>query len=472
MVNLEVLPLDEQKKIKAASLAGRTIFALKNAKKSVSNYVLPIFLAVSVGAGGALTSYKSERAREARIPLGFFEIHQIEKDNPGIFEVVEGAKPNKQRATVYYLAGLNDLTMKVFECWNTANERGDVAGEFPKELEARFDSDNKKHRYELRDLFEFVPGNCELLKEDATNFTSVHNMASKASTQLENAWDGRHNNVHHKETYIDIEIYSDGKGNLHTRPVPKTKLVYDYTIHNYDYNSKSGEAASKTIDELAKISLSISPLDKSLLASKTNPEGERAAIESRTRGEKTVELSSEELRTFANTWYTGATIIQIEPRIHSALSQVREDALKWKGSKANAKSSTYTNKDPYDKGPLEYQVVQGIIPHCKELEAASGEYLQSLQKTSDELLVLRQKIQELVDASHNGEYSEYHARDILRYTQQLYLTNFSNGFDINQFRTERPILFGFGGIILGAGAGIGLMALRRKFLPKFISTDL
>lgn len=122
--------------------------------------IAPLVLAAAFGTLGGLKSCDYENRREGCVPLGFSEIHQIEidalKENR-----IDGEGVNNEGkgiAATYYLAGLNDLTMKIFECWNTANTKEEnIYGNFAQELKKRFDPANKKHHYELGDLFDIVP---------------------------------------------------------------------------------------------------------------------------------------------------------------------------------------------------------------------------------------------------------------------------------------------------------------------------
>ena len=94
--------------------------------------IIALGLGVAASFYSGHKSYEYEKLRESKIPLAFSEIHQIETDAIAQGKVI-GENPNEgliERenesevggiARTYYLAGLNDLTMKIFECSNTAH---------------------------------------------------------------------------------------------------------------------------------------------------------------------------------------------------------------------------------------------------------------------------------------------------------------------------------------------------------------
>ena len=97
-------------------------------------------------ATGVGVAYHSEFERNKMIPLGFSEMEQIEKDAK--YKGVQLGPMN------VYLPAVNDATMKIFECWNLANDRvlGNVNRIFATELEIKIDPSLNFYKYSILDF--------------------------------------------------------------------------------------------------------------------------------------------------------------------------------------------------------------------------------------------------------------------------------------------------------------------------------
>ena len=440
-------------------------------------YAAPFLLAGALGIFSGMKSYEHERIREARIPLGFSEIHQIEQDaqqqgrivaeNNDLVLKIEAEEDvrnqEKTMARTLYLAGLNDLTMKVFECWNNANENNDdIYKRFARELEKRFDPTIKKHHYELSDLFEIVPQSCQEVKKQLHNFMKAQESLPAIIDNFDKSWSDSHSNHYHTIVYPSISY--DSKGNAHM--TLKTDQVYDNTTHSYNYDADFGEKASKSLNELLVSVPDIRLREKIFTASKTNVEGEKAAKVSRKKGEEEKVFSQEELKSIADTWYTGSTFTLGEHLVYNFWSDVQEDAKKWDAAKINAKSVSYNTTSRNDIGPLEYRVARDARNHGNGLLAGLNEVIGSVQYTEEILPKLRAKISEFVNTSKNSNNYNELGKNVLALAKEMYKKNFKKGFDSEESRTSMIVLWSFLGAISGALAGGGALAGLDKIAKR------
>lgn len=426
-----------------------------------------------LGLTGGIKSYQHEKVREARIPLGFSEIHQIETDAFAQGKVAgEGAvnEESKGMARTLHLAGLNDLTMKIFECWNEANEKGgDVYREFARELEKRFNTTEKKHYYELGDLFSLVSESAKHVKKQFGNFAKIQNAIPAIAQNLNNSWTERHHDNYHTEWYLDTETETDSEGHVHSHTVLKSREVYDNTDHYYYYHKENGEQAVHSLEHLISSVGDIHIKEKILTASKTNPEGEKSAVESRKKGTKEIVLSKAELRQIADTWYSGATITLNEPGIYTYWDKVVEDAKEWGKAKLSAKDVAFRTHSRSDNGPEEYRTAHRARDDCKSLGEIVNIVLSTVNYTESNLPVLRESINEFMETARNDSNYKKIGKKVLSQTKEIYTKNFQKGFDVERFRGWVISLWVLAGLAVGAGAGFGAgYGIERIFgEPKY-----
>lgn len=448
---------------------------LRRTRRIVAHDVAPAVLAgvigLSAGVAGGMNGCAHERAREARIPLGFSEISQIEKDVIRENRIIgEGGEKDSQigMARTIYLAGVNDLTMKVFECWNEANEEGgDVSKNFAINLAGRFDPKQKRYRYELEDLFEITQDSIRPVKEQLFNFIRIKNSLPGAITNLESAWTEDHDDQYHTEFYLETETYTDADGDLDTRIVPKTRSVYDYTDHSYWYHREQGEQAARSISGLVASIQDIRLPEQIRTASKTNPEGEQAAQKSRAKKNENVALSQEELKKIADAWYLGATMTQTEPAIYQSWRSLCNNAPSWQTASRSARDAFYRTYSHSDSGPREFQIAQETQKDCSNLVNATNKVVTSVEFTEEQLPVLRAKIGDFVEsAMSTGNYISK-GREVLDLTKRIYRTNYEGGFEVERFRTIVPVALTTLGLLLGAVAG----GTGGSYLQKRLRND-
>ncbi|VVB79008.1 Uncharacterised protein [uncultured archaeon] len=433
-------------------------------------------LGITMGLFGGIFSYNHEKTRESKIALGFSEIHQIEIDaqkQGRIFAEGIGRNDETGMARTYYLAGLNDLCMKVFECWNDSNsESGDVYKKFAEELKNRFDSGKKKHQYELEDLFKIVPESSVFVRKQLQTLKEIKDSCPYIYQKFDESWTERHNDNYHTEVYFETVFHTDSKGNSYTTQEMRTRQVYDDTDHYYWYHSENGEAASRSLDEILSKFPEIQIKEKVFTASKTNPDGENAAIASRKKGKEDVVLTPVQLMEIANTWRDGSTIENQIAKAYPIWNQMKNDSILWNGSKSSAKNHHYKTYSSYDSGPNEYRVAYTARDHITNLHRCIDEAIQSLDHTEKSLPELRAKINCFIEETNKGSKNYDDLGDeVVEITRELYEKNFTKGFEMERFRGWMVALCSiFSGLVgsgAGLGAGVGIEKLRERDLDKF-----
>jgi len=433
--------------------------------------ILAGVLGITVSLGMGYKSYEYERLRESKIPLAFSEIHQIEQDAINQGRVVgEGTEQThlieyepQGMPRTYYLAGLNDLTMKIFECSNTAHsQEGNFYKQFAQELKLRFDSENKKHHYELVDLFEIVPQSAQKVNTQIAHFIEIEKALPGIIQSFDSAWTEKHNDNYHTEIYWSTEFYTDSKGISHTRPVMRTRSVYDDTDHSYWYYKEEGEKASTSLDSLINNFPNIYISERIILSPIVNEEGEKAVRESRKLNKDDKELTQEEIKNFVNTWYTGSTLIINELKAYPLWSNLTGFSQEWREAKNTAHDDFYKTYHHSDEGPKEYQVSKKSRNECNNLRDVLGNAIESVQFTQRNLPELQKNIFEFIESAEKNEDYKRLGKEVLAKTRELYEKNFEEGFNVDRFRAGMIFLWSLLGLVGGAGIGAGAGVVLEK----------
>lgn len=397
-------------------------------------------LMVGLGLG-----WNHEAAREASIPVGFSEIHQMERDAE-----YEGRQIGPMAR---YLAGTNDMTMNVFNAWNKANERATVGSPVPNfasELDYNAGQKLRIHHYELPHYFKSIPDEADAARRLLEPYEQVRLQAADANAQLSRTWDESHHDVMRTEWHT--RTVDDGNGRSHTETY--STQVYDHTIHRYSYDRAHGEASSTSLDALTRKGRAASFTEDMPIAKQTNADGEYAAEKSRGLRQA---LSPQEAMTYASVWKYGSTLMTNLPVIHARLSELARDADRWRGEKNSAHDERYTTTSHWDSGPREYQTVERALSHGRDLERSVSEVLEGVDYTRAMTPVLEAKIQEFiaVQLDRKPGNAKKLCKEILSITKEIYAKNFKKGFDVKRFRAGivalAALLGAFAGGLLGAG---------------------
>lgn len=348
---------------------------------------IEILIGVGIGVvGGIAYSHHHEETRTHVIPLGFSEIHQIERD---------AAKQGKEVGpTTRYLTSVNDLTMKVFETWNDSWEQtyvGDNTHKFAFLLDMRMDPTMKFHKYEVYDYLRTLPAESQAVLDQLKDFVAVRDGIRPIAGHFDRAWDESHIDTYHTEYYEEEETETDSDGNTHTVMVTKSRQVYDYTTHSYWYYPKEGEQASSGLDKLLKEHPALRFDEVLLSASQTNAEGEYAAQKSR-KNEGKKSWTSGDYQQIADRWKQGSTLVQNLPAIYGHWSGLPGDADAWRSAKRTAHGDSYITYSHHDSGPREMSVAENAASRGHALDAKITEVLEGVEFVQKNTPVLEGKI--------------------------------------------------------------------------------
>jgi hypothetical protein len=412
---------------------------------------------VAIGAGIGLAaammfSWHHESIKGKIIPLGFSEITQIEKE-------AEKQKTEVPPLTRYYTSA-NDLTMKVFECWNKSNELilwGSNNHSFARELENRIDPSMRIHHYEITDFTKALPNQADSALIKLKDFLEVLGRIKQVNSHFDDAWSESHFNVYRPEPRTVVD--SNGNSRI------EIDMVYAYTIHSYSYDKKSGEAASKSLDDLLAKHPRLELKEKFMVSPVTHADNERAIEKSREKELKGKRLAPEELVKYAGTWAWGSTLNTNMPKIAEMMYSLINDSQWWNKAKARARSTSYPTFSPSDSGPIEFKVAERALDDGITLDTNISQIKEGIDFVKTFAPNLHQKIVEYVDVTLNGKKGSPGSlkRQILSEAQKAYSKNFKSGFDVHPSKWYMVVLWSLAGAAAGAGVGFGVDWLGENF---------
>ena len=406
---------------------------------------------IGLGIGHHYESY-----REERIPLGFSEITQIRRDAQ--------ARGEEVTSRTLYLAPLNDMVMKVFECSNEAHKNSLYGFAFNKkfaqELEMRIEPTFKFHTNDLNDFLKSVPVNANLFLESLAEHAEVMKNLPNISQLFNKTWDDYHVDNYHTET----RTYDCGTSD-NPQTCTETIQVYDDTDHSYYYHPEFGQKASIALDKLIMEHKNLSYNEKAQTTIKTNAEGEMASEVSREKSGEHLKLNQGELIKIANTWHYGSTLTQNLGKINSLWSNLQGDANSWRKAKTTAHNEFYTTYSHYDSGPAEFQVAESTINHGNKLKNYIEEIISGVNQVKNKVPALESKVKELigVELDNKPGNSRKLAKEIMNLSQEMYKANFKEGFDVDGYRGWMVGLSSLLGLLSGGLIGFGIDCADNKW---------
>ena len=420
-------------------------------KTAIETYIIT---ALSLGAGFT-TSYYYEFDKSRYIPLSFSEKTQIERDSK--------YKEQKVGHITKYLTSVNDICMKVFECYNMSNDpffKNQERHKLAFELDIKIDPALKVHTYQISDLTKDILEESVQTRQQLEELVQIKDEISKVDNFFRGSFDANHNNVY----YPHLVTTYDDEGNAHTN----FELKYDHTTHTYKYHRDYGEKASKSIDELL-ISHKNPGLNETIItSSKTNAEGELASEQSRKKELKGKRFGAQKLQEISDKWSRNAGIIIEFNRFVKSYNNMQGDALAWRGAKQSAHSDQYNTGSSYDSGPSEYQVVVQTLGDLNSVHSAISNMIYTIDYTKKKTPLLEAKIREFISVEldkKNGN-SKRLKGEILSLAKDIYRTNFPSDYEVKDFNVGVVMLFTLlcGG--LGGFAGYKLNQMSDNYLRK------
>lgn len=419
-------------------------YVYEKTKRVLKDTSLEVYICAALGLAVATgISYKIESNREKTVPLAYSEMKQTENTNP----------------VTKYLANTNDISMKIFECWNNSHKGVNDVEAFAEELENVIGSN---YSYtEFSELLRSMNRQSEAALEELKDFTNITNKLIYVNQKFDAAWEDRHDDNYRTEVYTETETYTDAEGHTQVQTVVKTRQVYEDTDHYYDYYQQEGEEASRSLDELIKEQPTLKKIEvKKIL--EVSPEGKEVIKKSRKKGN---ELTEEQILEIANKWNTGSTLIVNLPTIYENWDFLKTDANNWRIAKNTAESISYTTYSSSDPGPEEFQIAEITLSHGRDAFLYTKEFLRGIEYTQQNIPLLEDYIRDYVSLVHEGKHGEAKKirKEIMYTAKELYTANFKNGIDVHPFRAYMILLSGFLGLGLGIGAGFGIDKLGEKY---------
>jgi len=427
--------------------------------------VAAIALAIAGMVGLGYVGHKLEFNKEKMIPLNFSEISQI-KDN---------AKKNNKEVDTFtlYNAGLNDLSMKVFEAWNDSWRYSTTDKKaYMNFADNLFDVMTKhKFRHNLADFLKSVPeeGNNSLNK--LSGFIDARNRMNTVKNHFSNTWDESHIDNYHTEMRSRTVTHTDSEGHTSTSTEYYTVSVYDDTTHTYNYNRNEGLQASVTLDNLLEDFKDIPMKIEIETADKVKSENRSAIKESRKNKSKKEEeqkdFSETEYLNFANQWKFGSIIYLNKDTFEAPWNLLKIDADKWRGAKETARSDRYKTTRHSDSGSLEYQIANKTKGNCDRFIVPVNNVVNGINYIRNNMPELEKKIKLFMEYGHADEKTskaelKKMAFEIKEMTQEIYKEAFPLGADVKRYNVGMVILCGLIGLFGGgaSGAGVGFIIDR------------
>ena len=199
--------------------------------------------AAFLGAVAGGITYNIEEAREGHTPIAFSEVGKTIKK-------LEGQGKTVPPLTKFY-ASTNDVLMKVFEANNIAHENNRVwsRSHFASELEYQMNSSFKVHR-QIPEYAKEFPEISQKAMEALGKITAAQKDLLILIEELKRVWKYESEDITHRESWSAKEC--DIMDEEDCEDVQHSRTVYDYTIHEFEYDPRHGEKANQLMAEFLK----------------------------------------------------------------------------------------------------------------------------------------------------------------------------------------------------------------------------
>lgn len=256
-------------------------------------------------------SFQEEDYKRGQIPLAFSEIGQTRRL---LSYVGQQAPP----LTMHYSVA-NDVPMQVFEANNIGLKwKISLKSEterFAYELEKKVDPSLRVHTL-ISDYAPMFPGISNNAMQSIRPLNSARRDVQPVIEAFRDSWDESHVDHYRTEFYTEqvCRMSGDGKSTV-CHSEPRTRQVYDYTVHDYDYNASAGNRAAALLKDFIQKYPHLRIDEQLMLVPETNAENEWAMRESRIRQHRRQALTQDDYLRLANTWATGSNFNVYMPEI-------------------------------------------------------------------------------------------------------------------------------------------------------------
>lgn len=357
--------------------------------------------------------------------------------------------------TTNFTTLVNDYVMKINEANNLGYQWGTGHKEFGIQLERKHARDMRVHST-LLEINTQMPEAVRQMRQSVGILLDAVRDLPPLIKALDKTWKDTHVD-HYRTVYYTT---TDSKG----KTVRRSRRVYDYTVHDYDFDKRQGLIAAQLLRSFATKYPHLKISDTIMHATETNADNEWAIRESMEDKDKARAMTADDYLAVTNTYATGATLTRNQPEIINRHQQLEGMTPVWETAVHKAKNAHYRTGSRYDAGPAEFRIVEkalddGVV--LKDLIQQIKDGVDYAEKTVPELTKL---VGKYVDAAlHGGEGDLDDMRaEILDKTSTLYEKNFNNGFEMRPFDWGNVALWGLLGAVAGTAAGAGVDYLIDK----------
>lgn len=410
---------------------------------------LAVAAGLIVGIGAAYLS----NWRENCYPLQFSERTQIERDAK-----VKGERPS---ANTIYHANALDIAMKTLEANNETMllpSNKDVS--FAKALKKKYNEPT--HHFSLAQLTEGFDNDVNALMSEMKFHWRVRDAFGGVYSQIKGAW--QHDS--HDE-YITVPVpvtHTDSDGNISVSI--EYRQQYDHTDHVYNFHKDSAWAALDALERFLFVprpNLNVQIARPSVI----NEPNLKAIIDSRKQVDAKKNVSEAEAQKIAKNWGRNAKVPSF---VGSALGHLRSSESMTKEIRTviqtadpyvTKRTSSSTDYNP-PAGFGFYHSFANDVGECARSLTRAEEVIYNSRGIVGEMRTALETLSRADKITSNEIKAAEKARDC---AEKLLRNNFSEGIPVPSKRWYVPVLWGIGGLLIGALAGLGLdyWAEKRRY---------
>lgn len=375
-----------------------------------------------------------ELERSLKIKISFSEIGQIIKDRKREGSCVDDL--------TLYLAGTNDLSMKIYEAWVVSQNKYsyDSDGAFAFELDMLIDKRYKFYHYDLADLFEETK---VTVRKVMKMFSMIPPMVADLKLTLgysEEIWrEEKDESGHWEET-----CSTDSKGVTSC----SSYYVCDYIDYDYRFSRSNFNNALEFSNAYLSRNYEIPRYEDNLKpASQTNADGEY--IVERTRSKEELE---HDLQNYKLDWIINSTVMTYLPRIRVAMASFQDERDKFVATGLTSKDHSYRdNFCGSGNPPREMKIVKSYSSYLANFIGNLSILYNSFTITKSEIPVLEKMVKDFVNYKLDKGIKKisFDKDDILDLAGKIQKVNFDRAEQVHSFRWWLVILLAFVIIILG-----------------------
>lgn len=387
--------------------------------------------------------------KNKKIFLHFSEISQIESENKQVGSITK------------YLASVNDMTMKVFECRNFAIKNNlSVDKTFAAELEERILPSFRQYNYEICDYVTIVPAYSDSLLFIFQNINNIRTVSGKIYDDFSQTYDYVPTHYEKAVTKTRTATRTNSKGKSETYTETYTEMEYDYSIHRYFYNSTKGQSGYISLQGILPFTGIYFP-QQILIASVINAENMYSIMDS--HADKQDSINEQHLLTFAQNYKTNSLLVENFNYIVTNNKKLENMIPVWYQNKGTARTESFRTYSKYNTGPIEYQ----NCDHIKNLSGVvfnkSTDLINSIVLTKQYTNQLNDLIRQLVDYELNNKDGDSDLADqVLDKAVQIYELNFKDRIEYSSFDFSSLLLFLFIGFVLANLISISAFLYNKR----------